>query len=244
MSCDRYTAAIVDHACGAEIAADAAAHMRTCGICGRMFDEQRRLLQDLDEELQRALSIEPSARFVPDAMAGVERSALRSRKMMWWSASVAAAAALVLVAVGALRFGEVRHEPATLPTTSSAVAEDHATSSAATSAQAGGAPRLATAQRRSDGRSPSGLTSATASLPTSWFQPNGRWRSSVIWLSSGAARSIPQRSPTRRGLALPLRPTWLSRRSRLRRSSRQMEKVKSVPASIDADPDQDRERGV
>ena len=150
MSCDRYTAAIVDHACGAEIAADAAAHMRTCGICGRMFDEQRRLLQDLDQELQRALAIEPSARFVPDAMAGVERSALRSRKMMWWSASAAAAAALVLVTVGALRFGEVRHEPATLPTTASAVAEDHATSSAATSAKAGGAPRSATAQRRSE----------------------------------------------------------------------------------------------
>ena len=70
MSCDRYTVAIVDHACGAEIPADAATHLRTCGACSRLFDEQRRLLQDLDQELQRALAIEPSARFLPDAMAG------------------------------------------------------------------------------------------------------------------------------------------------------------------------------
>jgi hypothetical protein len=157
MSCDRYTAAIVDHACGAEIAADAAAHLRTCGTCRRMFDEQVRLVQDLDQELQRALAIEPSARFVPDAMAGVERSALRSRRMMmWWSASAAAAAALILVTVGSLRFGEVRHEPATLPTASSALAEDRATSSAATPAKAGGAPRLATARRRGE-RTPAAL---------------------------------------------------------------------------------------
>ena len=79
MSCDRYTGAIVDHACGAEISADAAAHLKVCAACSRTFDEQRRLLQDLDQELQVALAIEPSARFVADVMTGVERSAQRRR---------------------------------------------------------------------------------------------------------------------------------------------------------------------
>ena len=106
MSCDRYTSAIVDHACGAEIAADAAAHLKVCAACSSMFDEQRRLLQDLDQELQVALAIEPSARFVADAMAGMQRSAQRRRAIIWWSAPVAAAAVLVLLALGSLRFGE------------------------------------------------------------------------------------------------------------------------------------------
>lgn len=74
MSRDRYTVAIADHACGAEIATEAAAHLRACGACSRMFDEQRHLLQDLDQELQRALAIEPSSRFVPDVMAGLMRT--------------------------------------------------------------------------------------------------------------------------------------------------------------------------
>ena len=128
MSCDRYTGAIVDHACGAEIAADAAAHLKVCAACSSMFDEQRRLLQDLDQELQVALAIEPSARFVADAMTGVQRSSQRRRAIIWWSAPVAAAAVLVLLALGSLRFGEQRpadrHEPAAVQTASSARADD------------------------------------------------------------------------------------------------------------------------
>ena len=128
MSCDRYTDAIVDHACGAEIAADAAAHLKVCAACSRTFDEQRRLLQDLDQELQVALAIEPSARFVADAMAGMQRSAQRRRAIIWWSAPLAAAAVLVLLALGSLRFGEQRpadrHEPAAVQTASSARAAD------------------------------------------------------------------------------------------------------------------------
>ena len=107
MSCDRYTDAIVDHACGAEIAADAAAHLRSCAACRRMFDEQRQTLQDLDRELETALAIEPSDRFVAETMARVERSSPRWRTAIWWSVPAAAAAAvLILVALGALRFGE------------------------------------------------------------------------------------------------------------------------------------------
>jgi hypothetical protein len=156
MSCDRYIGAIVDHACGAEIAADAAAHLKVCAACSRTFDEQRRLLQDLDRELQVALAIEPSARFVADAMAGVQRSANRWRRVMWWSAPLAAAAVLVLVALGSLRFGEQgpadRHEPPAVQTASSAHVAYPTQTAAAPSAPAQGAPRVTAARRRSGER--------------------------------------------------------------------------------------------
>jgi hypothetical protein len=155
MSCDRYTDAIVDHACGAEISVDAAAHLKVCAACSRMFDEQRRLLQNLDRELQVALAIEPSARFVSEAMAGVERSAHRRRAIVWWSAPVAAAAVLVLLALGSLRFGAQRpadrHEPAAVQTASSAHVADPTPAVAAPSAPAQGAPRVTAARRRSGG---------------------------------------------------------------------------------------------
>ena len=76
MSCDRHTDAIVDHACGAEIAAEAAAHLDGCAACRRMFDEQLRLVRDLDGQVALALPIEPSPRFVPEAMARVDRAAV------------------------------------------------------------------------------------------------------------------------------------------------------------------------
>jgi hypothetical protein len=152
MSCDRYTSAIVDHACGAEIAADAAAHLKGCAACSRPFDEQRRLLQDLDQELQVALAIEPSARFVADVMTGVERSANRWRRVMWWSAPLAAAAVLILLTLGSLRFSERRpadrHEPVAVQTASSAGAADRTPSSAAPSAPAEAVPRVTAAPRR------------------------------------------------------------------------------------------------
>ena len=155
MSCDRYTGAIVDHACGAEIATDAAAHLQACAECRRMFDEQRRWLQDLDQELHVALAIEPSARFVAEAMAGVDRSANRWRTVVWWSAPVAAAAAvLVLLTLGSLRFADRRpgdrHEPAALQTAAPARVGEGPSSTVAPSAPAQNPPRL-TAARRSNG---------------------------------------------------------------------------------------------
>ena len=77
MSCDRHTIAIVDHACGAEIAAEAAAHLETCAACRRLFDEQQRRLQDLDQELEVMLTIDPSERFVPGVMARVADRAMK-----------------------------------------------------------------------------------------------------------------------------------------------------------------------
>mgnify|MGYP006337241085 CR=1 FL=1 len=92
MSCDRHTDAIVDHACGAEIAADAAAHLDGCAACRRMFDEQLRLVRDLDEQTALALEIDPSPRFVPEALARVDRAAFGRRTTMWWGGAAAAAA--------------------------------------------------------------------------------------------------------------------------------------------------------
>ena len=151
MSCDRYTGAIVDHACGAEIAADAAAHLKVCTNCSRIFDEQRRMLQDLDQELHAALAIEPSARFVAETMAGLERSPNRWRSVMWWSVPVAAAAVLVLLTLGSRRFGERpadRREPAAVQTSSSTRVSDGTSSGAAPSAAPESAPRLTAAGRR------------------------------------------------------------------------------------------------
>ena len=100
MSCERHTGAIVDYACGAEIAAEAAAHLQRCASCQRMFAEQQRLVEGLDQELQLALEIEPSPGFVPDILARVQRPAFPWRTVMWWGAPAAAAAALILVVLG------------------------------------------------------------------------------------------------------------------------------------------------
>lgn len=110
MSCDRHTDAIVDHACGAEIAAEAAAHLDGCAACRRMFDAQLRLMRDLDGQMALALEIEPSPRFVPEARARVERAAFGRRTTMWWGSAAAAAAVLMLVTFGTIRSGERRGE--------------------------------------------------------------------------------------------------------------------------------------
>ena len=94
MSCDRHTGAIIDHACGADITTEAAAHLDGCAPCRRVFDEQRRLVQDLDAQLALALEVDPSPRFVPGVLARVERSAFGGRNAMWWSGAAAAAAVL------------------------------------------------------------------------------------------------------------------------------------------------------
>ena len=150
MSCDRHTSAIVDHACGAEIAAEAAAHLNGCAACRRLFDEQRRLLQDLDGR-QLALAIEPSPRFVPAVLARVERSTLRVRRPCWWGGA-AAAAVLVLVALGSWRPEErqdANRQAARVPSeVSSAAVVDHRPSQVTPSTSPEATPRQADARRR------------------------------------------------------------------------------------------------
>ena len=106
MSCDRYTDAIVDHACGAELAAEAAGHLRGCAACRRMFEEQRRALQGLDDDLQEVLAIEPSAWFEAQTLAGLERSPIRRKGTVWWLALAAAAAVVILGTLVAISSGD------------------------------------------------------------------------------------------------------------------------------------------
>jgi hypothetical protein len=110
MSCDRHTDAIVDHACGAEIAAEAAVHLDGCAACRRLFDEQHRLVRDLDQQMALALEIEPSPRFVPGVLARVERPAFGFRDARWWGGAAAAAAVLMIVTFGSLPSSERRSE--------------------------------------------------------------------------------------------------------------------------------------
>ena len=103
MSCDRHIDAIVDHACGAGIAPDAARHLAECAACGARFAEQRRMLEGLDDELRQALAVVPSATFVRRVQSHIEGSPERSARALWWSACAVAAAILLIIGTGALR---------------------------------------------------------------------------------------------------------------------------------------------
>src|SRR5262245_1822741 len=107
MSCE-YESAVIDHACGAEIDADVPAHLEACPSCRRMFDEQQRLLQDIDRQLQTLLEIEPTPRFALNVMARVERAAFPWRKVILWSLPAAAAAILLVATLTSPRSVEQR----------------------------------------------------------------------------------------------------------------------------------------
>ena len=100
MSCERYSAAIVDHACGADLPIDARAHLAGCARCDAAFDEQRRLIDGLDAELSAAIAIDPSPQFAPRVRAAVEATDVASHRHRWfWFGGLAAtAAAAVIVA--------------------------------------------------------------------------------------------------------------------------------------------------
>jgi len=100
MSCERYTAAIVDHACGADLPVDARAHLAGCAKCGALFDEQRRLLGALDAELSAAIAIDPSPQFAPRVRAAIEATAVASprHRWFWWGGLAATATAAAIVA--------------------------------------------------------------------------------------------------------------------------------------------------
>ncbi len=165
MSCDRYTDAIVDHACGADLADDAAAHLRGCAACRRIFEEQRQVLQGLDSDLQAALAIEPSAWFEAQTLAGLERSPIRRRGTFWWIAVAAAAAVIILGTLVAIRSGDPqpidRQEAAGRPVAPPTTVVEHVPSS--------GAPAVAT----------------TNSAPVSSGAPRRRERATVAARQQG-----------------------------------------------------------
>jgi hypothetical protein len=156
MSCDRHTDAIIDHACGADITAEAAAHLDGCAACRRVFDEQRRLVQDLDGQLALALEVEPSPRFVPGVLARVERPAFGVRGGMWWAGAAAAAVVVMIVTFGSLRSPERRSDDQHAAAVPSAVSPvpiaDRTPSRVAPSPGPGVKSRQAEPRRREDGR--------------------------------------------------------------------------------------------
>jgi hypothetical protein len=98
MSCQRYATAIADHACGADLAPDVAAHLTACPACAALLVQQRRAITGLDDELQHMLTVERSPFFVQRVQAHVNTSpASRTWSAFWWS-GLAAAAAVVIVA--------------------------------------------------------------------------------------------------------------------------------------------------
>ena len=102
MSCERYAQAIEDHACGADLAAAAAAHLDSCMRCAAAFEAQRRALEDLEAELQRAVAIDPSPAFAPGVRAGIDRASSAGYRLAWLAAPLAVGAAIAIaVLVGA-----------------------------------------------------------------------------------------------------------------------------------------------
>jgi hypothetical protein len=99
MSCERYAPAIDDHACGADLAPDAAAHVASCVGCAGRLAQQRRAVAGLDVELQQMLAVEPSPFFAQRVHAHVMTSRARqSFRAVRWGA-LAAAAAIVVAAL-------------------------------------------------------------------------------------------------------------------------------------------------
>jgi hypothetical protein len=118
MSCDRYRSAITDHACGGELAAGAAAHLRSCASCAAILEDERRAIGALDRELQEAIAIQPSAHFVQRVQVRA-RQAPAPTPRLWWALAAAAALAVAAIAGGlALRSGDRQKPPVVIETAS------------------------------------------------------------------------------------------------------------------------------
>ena len=112
MSCDRYATAIADHACGADLTPDAAAHLGTCAACAAKLADQQRAMDGLDADIRQLVAIEPSPFFVERVRAGVSTPPGRSWLRIWgWSAAAAAAVLLI----GVLLLTGDRQQPSPAP---------------------------------------------------------------------------------------------------------------------------------
>jgi hypothetical protein len=96
MPCERFREALSRHAAGDGIDGAAAAHLDACRACAARLDLQRRLLAEVDAELERALAIEASPELVARVIA---RSRVASdtawRVRAAWTGLAAAAALAV-----------------------------------------------------------------------------------------------------------------------------------------------------
>jgi hypothetical protein len=100
MSCQRFRKAIAGHAAGADLQPPASAHLAACEPCRALLQTQRRMLAELDGELQRSLSATASPGFVGSVTRAVRGAHTRPARVwvpaaMW--VGLAAAAALVLL---------------------------------------------------------------------------------------------------------------------------------------------------
>jgi len=96
MSCERFREALSRHAAGGALMGEAAAHLGECADCSVRLDLQRRLLSDVDAELERALDIEASPELVARVISRTRAaSQARWRVHAAW-AGLAAAAAIAL----------------------------------------------------------------------------------------------------------------------------------------------------
>ena len=119
MSCERFSDAIIDHACGAPIEPHAEAHLRDCQICRQTFDEHRRLLDDADTVLRSELAVAASPDFAARVSAQTREPGASAQRWTlpapWWVGAAAAAA----IAIGVYVSAPVEGPP---PMTSSRVA--------------------------------------------------------------------------------------------------------------------------
>jgi hypothetical protein len=96
MSCERYATAIADHACGADLAPDVAAHLESCPACAGQLVRDRRAIEGLDTELQQMLAIEPSPFFTQRVQAHITTAPAKQSFRGWLWMAAAAAGAIVL----------------------------------------------------------------------------------------------------------------------------------------------------
>jgi hypothetical protein len=99
MSCERFRKAITDHACGASIDGDAAAHLARCAACARMLDDRRHVLAEADEELRTVLAIIASPDFNARVSQRVQNARRSTNAAGWWWLTATAAAVLLTIGV-------------------------------------------------------------------------------------------------------------------------------------------------
>ena len=128
MSCRRFHEALAGHAAGAELDPAAAAHLAACDACAARLDLQRRLLADVDAELERALAMTASPEFVSGVTARVRPSDVRPAAWRPAAVWIGLAAAAAIAAAAFLR-APVTNAPATSspPRTAAAVSAPLAT---------------------------------------------------------------------------------------------------------------------
>lgn len=117
MSCERFSDAIVDHACGADLDARLAAHLERCAACRQTLDDVRRQLAESEAELHEALAISASPDFV--TRVSERRDSARPPHAWtgaWWVGVAAAASIAFAVAVNVTESGRVPDRTSRRPT--------------------------------------------------------------------------------------------------------------------------------